>query len=73
MSSTALNTGTAAPNLDDAIREGLSPKEARRLALRTAEAIAAMHARGDVHGDLTPRSILLARGGSVSMVSRVSS
>lgn len=68
MSSTALNTGTSAPNLDDAIREGLSPKEARRLALRTAEAIAAMHARGEVHGDLTPRSILLARAGGVSIV-----
>ncbi len=26
-----------------------------------------MHARGDVHGELTPRSILLARGGSVSI------
>ncbi|QDV05278.1 Protein kinase domain protein [Planctomycetes bacterium Poly30] len=63
-----MNTGTDAPNLDDAIREGLSRKEARRLALRTAEAIAAMHARGEVHGDLTPRSILLARAGGVSIV-----
>lgn len=63
-----MNTGTASPNLDDAIREGLSPKEARRLALRTAEAVAAMHARDEVHGGLTPRSVLLARSGGISLV-----
>lgn len=68
MSSTVKNNGTSSPSLDDAIREGLSPKEAKRLALSTAEAIAAMHARGDVHGELTPRSVLLARSGGVSIV-----
>ena len=58
----------SAPSLEDAIREGLSPKEARRLALRTAEAIAAMHAREEVHGDLSPRSVLLSRGSDVSIL-----
>ena len=59
---------SSSPSLEDAIQEGLSPKEARRLALRTAEAIAAMHARDEVHGDLTPRSVLLSRGSGVSVL-----
>ena len=68
MTPTSPKNESTAPSLEDAIREGLSPKEARRLALRTAEAIAAMHARDDVHGDLSPRSVLLSRGGDVSIL-----
>lgn len=59
---------TASPTLDDAVREGLSPKEAKRLALRAAEALAALHARDEVHGELTPRSFALGRGGDVRIV-----
>lgn len=56
------------PNLEDALREGLSKKEAQRLALRVSEALAARHVRGEAHGELTPRSILLGRGGDVSIM-----
>ena len=68
MTPSSPKTEPVAPSLDDAIREGLAPKEAKRLALRLAESVAAMHARDEVHGDLTPRSVLLSRGGDVSIL-----
>lgn len=61
-------SSAASPTLDDAIREGLSSKEAKRLALRAAEALSALHARDEVHGELTPRSFALGRGGDVRIV-----
>ncbi len=47
---------------------GVAPREARRLALRLSEALAAMHANDDVHGELTPTQVELARGGQVRIV-----
>lgn len=55
------------PTLEEAMREGLSPKEARRLSLRAAEALAARHARDEPCGPITPRSFALGRGGEVSV------
>ncbi|MEL6429950.1 MAG: hypothetical protein AAFP22_13050 [Planctomycetota bacterium] len=57
-----------APTLGDAIREGLSRREALRLGERLAAEIAARHARGLVHGALTPRAVILQRDGTVGVL-----
>lgn len=64
---TAPVRATGAPTLQDALAEGLSRKEALRLALRLSKAVAAWHARGLVHGRLTPRAVLLDSKGDVSL------
>lgn len=55
------------PTLADAIQEGPSRREALRLSLRLSQAVAAMHARGEVHGGLTPGAIRLASSGEVNI------
>ena len=64
----AQERGQSAPTLADAIREGLSRREALRLGHRLASEVASSHARGMIHGALTPRSILLDRSGGLEIV-----
>lgn len=62
------SSGGSTPTLADALSLSVSPREARRLALRVCEAVATMHARGEAHGALSPGAFELARKGGVRIL-----
>jgi serine/threonine protein kinase len=55
--------------LEDSIQNGSLPLDSRlALARSILQALAAVHARGFIHGDLSPRNVLVASDGGVKLI-----
>lgn len=59
--------GAAAPTLAQALEQGVGAREAKRLALGLSRVLAERHSRGLVHGELTPRCVILTAKGGVAI------
>lgn len=55
-------------DLRERMREGVTPREALRLAISTAKALEAIHAAGVLHRDLKPGNIMRRDDGSLALI-----
>lgn len=51
-----------------AMRPGFTPRAARRIVSQAAEGLEALHAAGLVHGDISPRNILVGQDGRTRLI-----